>query len=141
MFVQGRQLRPIMNKEVSFRNTIGANFETETTKKVSQTIPSNDNAIAPPSSNNLAAENQKSSENLSFQKPNYKDSAVVNKDSFRPTTPGKSPAIGHSIANNNGLVKRNSANGEPHFVTGNKDDFRPTVPGHSPGVGHSVGKN
>ncbi|XVF17717.1 hypothetical protein REPUB_Repub10bG0147700 [Reevesia pubescens] len=62
-------------------------------------------------------------------------------DDFRPTTPGNSPGVGHSFAEDEEDVEQkpgsiSSSNGM-HSIAGTKEDFRPTNPGHSPGVGHS----
>ncbi|KAK3222445.1 hypothetical protein Dsin_009470 [Dipteronia sinensis] len=72
----------------------------------------------------------------------FGDSEANSKDDFRPTTPGISPGVGHSFAQDqqnveSKLVAVNSNKKAGHFMTGDKDDFRPTTPGHSPGVGHA----
>ncbi|KAJ4714916.1 Precursor of CEP9 [Melia azedarach] len=72
----------------------------------------------------------------------YDDSTTAFKDDFRPTTPGNSPGVGHSFAQEEADVESNvvadhSVSTAGHSVTGFKDDFRPTAPGHSPGVGHA----
>ncbi|GFP96932.1 hypothetical protein PHJA_001837300 [Phtheirospermum japonicum] len=48
-------------------------------------------------------------------------------DAFRPTSPGHSPGIGHSLRGQR--VKLDDE--------GSTSAFRPTSPGHSPGIGHS----
>ena len=71
----------------------------------------------------------------------FGDSEAKSEDDFRPTTPGISPGVGHSFAQDqqnveSKLVADNSKKAG-HFMTGVKDDFRPTAPGRSPGVGHA----
>ena len=142
--IQGRQFRPILNKEANL-SLIEANSETETTKKVGQTIPSNDNAggqkyhQTTPTANNSAAtkNNTKSSGNVSQNYGfGYGDpSALVHKDDFLPARSGQSPGAGHSFPNDNGLVKDNTPPmGErPFNITENSpDDFRSTSTGNSP---------
>ncbi|XP_030529651.1 uncharacterized protein LOC115740314 [Rhodamnia argentea] len=64
---------------------------------------------------------------------------AVYKDDFRPTNPGSSPGVGHSLV---GLKKEAarpkspSSNEEGLTVTETPGDFQSTRPGHSPGVGH-----
>ncbi|KAK2657437.1 hypothetical protein Ddye_010489 [Dipteronia dyeriana] len=64
------------------------------------------------------------------------------KDAFRSTTPGNSPSVGHSFAQDqqnaeSKLVVADNSQKAGHFITGDKNDFKPTAPGHSPGVGHA----
>ncbi|KAF9682362.1 hypothetical protein SADUNF_Sadunf05G0101100 [Salix dunnii] len=59
------------------------------------------------------------------------NSAAVDKDAFRPTTPGVSPGVGHS------KTIGTKSNNE-HSLTDFKDDFQPKSPVHSPGVGHAL---
>ncbi|TXG59462.1 hypothetical protein EZV62_014035 [Acer yangbiense] len=72
----------------------------------------------------------------------FGDSEASYKDAFRPTTPGKSPSVGHSFsqdqqnAESKSVLADNSQKAG-HFITGDKNDFRPSAPGHSPGVGHA----
>ena len=57
-------------------------------------------------------------------------------DGFRPTTPGKSPGVGHSFPEqmDDAQTKtKNNGNGVSQIMAG----IRPTMRGHSPGVGHS----
>ncbi|KAL3725968.1 hypothetical protein ACJRO7_030934 [Eucalyptus globulus] len=67
------------------------------------------------------------------------ESEAVDRDDFRPTTPGSSPRVGHSFV---GLKKElvppkaPSGNEERLTALGTLDDFEGTRPGHSPGVGH-----
>ncbi|GFZ18745.1 hypothetical protein Acr_27g0004840 [Actinidia rufa] len=64
-------------------------------------------------------------------------------DGFRPTTPGKSPGVGHSFPEqmDDAQTKtKNNGNGVSQTMAGNSKDFRPTMRGHSPGVGHSFPK-
>ncbi|CAL1408701.1 unnamed protein product [Linum trigynum] len=60
------------------------------------------------------------------------------KDDFRPTAPGFSPGVGHSV----GLQNRGGDEKTGEVIMAaesyNSDDFRPTAPGFSPGVGHAV---
>ncbi|GMI86445.1 hypothetical protein HRI_002313800 [Hibiscus trionum] len=61
------------------------------------------------------------------------------KEDFRPTTPGNSPGVGHSFAEDDEDIveqKPGSFNAK-HSTAGDKEDFRPTTPGNSPGAGHS----
>ncbi|KAI3452041.1 hypothetical protein Pfo_008706 [Paulownia fortunei] len=59
------------------------------------------------------------------------------KDAFQPTTPGNSPGIGHSFAEQKHNVQAKVQ--DFTSVAGQTDGFQPTTPGHSPGVGHSFG--
>ncbi|XP_022897638.1 precursor of CEP6-like [Olea europaea var. sylvestris] len=59
------------------------------------------------------------------QKHEIDSSHAMGVNDFRPTSPGKSPGIGHSSP-----AQKDNAGG-------NTDVFRPTGPGHSPGIGHS----
>ncbi|CAA2961207.1 Hypothetical predicted protein, partial [Olea europaea subsp. europaea] len=59
------------------------------------------------------------------QKHEVDSSDAMGVNDFRPTSPGKSPGIGHSFP------------AQKDNVAGKTDDFRPTGPGHSPGIGHS----
>ncbi|CAA2961206.1 precursor of CEP9-like [Olea europaea var. sylvestris] len=59
------------------------------------------------------------------QKHEIDSSVAMGVNDFRPTSPGKSPGIGHSFP------------AQKDNVAGKTDDFRPTGPGHSPGIGHS----
>ncbi|CAI9752839.1 unnamed protein product [Fraxinus pennsylvanica] len=59
------------------------------------------------------------------QKQEIDSSNAADVNGFRPTTPGKSPGIGHSFP-----AQRDN-------IAGKTNDFRPTGPGHSPGIGHS----
>lgn len=63
---------------------------------------------------------------LSGGMQHYHASTVMDVDNFRPTAPGHSPGIGHS------LVENYHASADIDV-----DNFRPTAPGHSPGIGHS----
>ena len=57
-------------------------------------------------------------------------------DDFRPTTPGKSPGVGHSFPEqmDDAQTKtKNNGNGVSQTMAG----IRPAMRGHSPGVGHS----
>ncbi|KAL3725969.1 precursor of CEP6-like [Eucalyptus grandis] len=75
------------------------------------------------------------------QAANLGESEALDKDDFRPTTPGSSPGVGHSF---DGLkkeavrLKTPSGDEERLTVMGITDDFEATRPGHSPGVGHAV---
>ncbi|KAJ6682020.1 PRECURSOR OF CEP5 [Salix koriyanagi] len=75
--------------------------------------------------------------------PGFSNSAAVDKDAFRPTTPGVSPGVGHP------KTIGTKSNNE-HSLTDFKDDFqpktpvhtfKPTTPGHSPGIGHLLSEN
>ncbi|KAJ6304871.1 hypothetical protein OIU78_020426 [Salix suchowensis] len=63
--------------------------------------------------------------------PGFSNSAAVDKDAFRPTTPGVSPGVGHP------KTIGTKSNNE-HSLTDFKDDFQPKTPVHSPGVGHAL---
>ncbi|XP_058078280.1 precursor of CEP6-like [Magnolia sinica] len=85
------------------------------------------------SSNNIAGETRKGgveSPSVHHYGTNttdhYQSKSVSNMEDFRPTAPGHSPGVGHSVKDK-GIDSLS-----------NMDDFRPTEPGHSPGVGHSV---
>jgi len=73
---------------------------------------------------------------------NTQDSGATNANSFRPTTPGSSPGVGHrnfvvEDKNTRAMVVVQSPDVEV-FVTNKRSDdgFKPTNPSHSPGVGH-----
>lgn len=64
-------------------------------------------------------------------------------NSFRPTTPGSSPGVGHrnfvgENKNMKTMVNVQSPDVEVFATERSSDDgFKPTIPGHSPGVGHA----
>ena len=67
-------------------------------------------------------------------------------NAFRPTTPGKSPGVGHrTFAGDDNDMKAQVAVCSPdvpkdYYITEEStDDFRRTSPGHSPRVGHILG--
>lgn len=71
------------------------------------------------------------------------DSGATHTNSFRPTTPGSSPGVGHrnfivEDKNVKTMVVVQSPNVKT-FVTNKRSDdgFKPTNPNHSPGVGHA----
>ena len=73
---------------------------------------------------------------------NTQDSGATHTNSFRPTTPGSSPGVGHrnfvvEDKNTRTMVVVHSPDVEV-FVTNKRSDdgFKPTNPSHSPGVGH-----
>ncbi|KAL3526763.1 hypothetical protein ACH5RR_011419 [Cinchona calisaya] len=72
--------------------------------------------------------------------PEIGSSLTAFANGFQPTTPGKSPGVGHSFVRRkeeNVQKSLNNALSVTNSLEGNIDDFRPTGPGRSPGVGHS----
>ncbi|MBA0760890.1 hypothetical protein Gotri_023603, partial [Gossypium trilobum] len=77
----------------------------------------------------------------------FGDSIEGYKEDFRPTTPGSSPGVGHSFAEDvEDIAERKptsisvQGNGN-RSIAGYKEDFRPTTPGNSPGGGHSFAED
>ncbi|KAI9113600.1 hypothetical protein K1719_015527 [Acacia pycnantha] len=83
--------------------------------------------------------------------PNHNMMNAVSQDSngdhvstYRPTTPGNSPGVGHRKSGEETkdikakvAVIQSPPEVEYSLDEGSKTDFRPTGPGHSPGIGHS----
>ncbi|KAL3739876.1 hypothetical protein ACJRO7_021192 [Eucalyptus globulus] len=61
--------------------------------------------------------------------------------SFRPTSPGHSPGVGHELPPQVAAFRPTSPGHSPgvgHELPPQVAAFRPTSPGHSPGVGHEL---
>ncbi|KAK2410912.1 hypothetical protein P8452_71665 [Trifolium repens] len=74
---------------------------------------------------------------------NADDSGATHANSFRPTTPGSSPGVGHrnfvaEDKNMKTMAVVQSPNIKVSMTNQRSDDgFKPTNPSHSPGVGHA----
>lgn len=72
--------------------------------------------------------------------PEFGSSLTSFANGFQPTTPGKSPGVGHSYVGRKEENTQKSLSNSlsvAHSLGTNANDFRPTGPGRSPGVGHS----